>query len=82
MRHLNETNWFDYKNELIKFRNDESKWWPWLVIDSTTYNIGSCVAKKQNWLFLQDCYKKLPFACQSKQQQQQQNNNNNILIIF
>jgi hypothetical protein len=84
MRHLNETNWFDYKNELIKFRNDESKWWPWLVIDSTTYNIGSCVAKKQNWLFLQDCYKKLPFACQSKQQQQQQqqnNNNNNRLQL-
>lgn len=69
IRHLNETNWFDYKNELIKFKRDEIKWWPWLVIDSSTYNIGSCVAKRQNSLYLEDCYKRMQFACQFKPKQ-------------
>lgn len=66
IRHLNQTNWFDYKNELINFRSDEKAWWPWLIVDSTTYNQGSCVGKKKNWFFLEDCYKRMPFACQYK----------------
>lgn len=67
MKHLNKTTWFDSKNEAIQFRSDEEKWWPWLVIDSTTYNKGSCVAKRANWLYLEDCYKRMPFACQYNQ---------------
>lgn len=69
IKHLNDTNWFDYKNELIKFKHDEHKWFPWLVVDSSSYNIGSCVAKRQNWLYLEDCYKRMPFACQYKPKQ-------------
>ena len=58
---------FDHKNELIKFRRDEYKWWPWLGIDTSTYNTGgSCLGKRNNWLFLEDCYKKMAFACQTK----------------
>jgi len=67
IKHLNETNWFDYKNEPIRFRADEKNWWPWLVVDSETYSQGSCVAKRANWLFVEDCYKRMPFACQYKQ---------------
>lgn len=66
IRHLNETSWFDFKNELIKFRPDESNWWPWLIMDAATYSQGSCVAKRKNHFFLDDCYKRMPFACQAK----------------
>jgi hypothetical protein len=66
MRHLNHTNWFDTKNEIIRFRQDEENWWPWLIVDSTSYNKGSCVAKKRNSLIIEDCYKRMPFACQYK----------------
>ena len=52
---------------MIKFKKDENKWWPWLAIDTSTYNTGgSCLGKRQNGLFLEDCYKKMPFACQIK----------------
>ena len=64
MRHLNHTNWFDSKNEMIKFRVDEANWWPWLIVDSSSYNQGSCVAKRRNSFVLEDCYKRMPFACQ------------------
>ena len=67
MKHLNKTTWFNTKNEAIQFRSDEENWWPWLVIDSSTYNKGSCVAKRSNWLYLEDCYKRMPFACQYNQ---------------
>ncbi len=67
IKHLNETTWFDYKNEPIRFRPDEQNWWPWLVVDSETYSRGSCVAKRVNWLFVEDCYKRMPFACQYSQ---------------
>ena len=66
MKHLNETSWFNAQNEPLQMRTDEKKWWPWLVVDSATYNKGSCVGKRSNWLFLEDCYKRMPFACQYK----------------
>ncbi len=66
VKHLNKTNWFDSNNNLIQFRDDEKNWWPWLIVDSKTYNQGSCVGKKRNFLFLEDCYKRMPFACQIK----------------
>ena len=66
MKHLNETSWFNAQNEPLHMRMDEQKWWPWLVVDSATYNKGSCVGKRSNWLFLEDCYKRMPFACQYK----------------
>jgi hypothetical protein len=66
MRHLNTTNWFNHENKIIKFRDDEQNWWPWLIVDSTTYNKGSCVAKKYNSFNLEDCYQRMPFACQYK----------------
>lgn len=64
LRHLNDSHWFDYKNEVIQFSENESSWWPWLVIDSRTYAQGSCVAKRRGAMFLDDCYKRMPFACQ------------------
>jgi hypothetical protein len=64
IKHLNETSWFDHNNQVIEFSEDERNWWPWLVVDSHTYNQGSCVAKRRNWFVLDDCYKRLPFACQ------------------
>lgn len=67
LKHLNETTWFDYKNEPIQFRSDEQNWWPWLVVDSSTYSMGSCVAKRADWLFLEDCYKRMPFVCEHNQ---------------
>ncbi|CAF0764271.1 unnamed protein product [Brachionus calyciflorus] len=66
MRQLNQTNWFDFKNQVIEFRRDEKNWWPWLVLDTNSFNQGSCVAKKKNGFYLQDCYKRMPFACQYK----------------
>lgn len=66
MRHLNHTNWFDSSNEIIRFRPDEEKWWPWLIVDSASYSQGSCVAKRRNSFVMEDCYKRLPFACQYK----------------
>ena len=66
VKHLNQTNWFDHKNEVIEFNEDEAKWWPWLVVDSSTYNMGSCAGKRKNYLFLDDCYKRMSFACQYK----------------
>jgi hypothetical protein len=65
LKHLNETNWFNPKNEAINFRSDEKNWWPWLIVDSSTYSQGSCVGKRANALFLEDCYKRMPFACQA-----------------
>ena len=65
IRHLNTTNWFDSKNNLLNLRTDEQKWWPWLIVDSKTYSHGSCVGKRRNWFFLEDCYKRMPFACQT-----------------
>ena len=66
VKHLNQTSWFDSRNEVLELDPDEAKWWPWLVVDSTTYNLGSCVGKRKNYLFLDDCYKRMPFACQFK----------------
>jgi hypothetical protein len=68
IRHLNATDWFDSKNNLLNLRQDEKKWWPWLIVDSKTYSQGSCVAKKRDWFFLEDCYKRMPFACQTNKQ--------------
>ena len=65
IRHLNSTSWFDPQNNPLSLRSDEQKWWPWLVVDSKTYTQGSCVGKRRNWLFLEDCYKRMPFACQT-----------------
>lgn len=62
---MNDSHWFDYKNEPIKLSADESSWWPWLVVDPLTYAQGSCVAKRSGALFLDDCYKRMSFACQS-----------------
>ncbi|RNA31178.1 neuropilin and tolloid 2 [Brachionus plicatilis] len=42
------------------------KWWPWLVTDTSDHSYGSCVGKKKDFFFLQDCYKRMPFACQHK----------------
>lgn len=67
LKHLNETTWFNYKNEPLRLRPDEENWWPWLVVDSSTYQKGSCVAKRASWMFLEDCYKRMPFACQYNQ---------------
>lgn len=64
IRHLNDSHWFDFKNEPIEFGEDESTWWPWLVVDAASYSQGSCVAKRHGALFLDDCYKRMPFACQ------------------
>lgn len=64
IRHLNESHWFDYKNDPIRFKWDEATWWPWLVVDPTSYSQGSCVAKRSGAMFLDDCYKRMPFACQ------------------
>lgn len=64
IRHLNESHWFDFKNEPIVFGTDEANWWPWLVVDPASYSQGSCVAKRHGALFLDDCYKRMPFACQ------------------
>jgi hypothetical protein len=66
VKHLNRTNWFDARNQLLNLRRDEQTWWPWLIIDAKTYNHGSCVAKRENQLFLEDCYKRMAFACQYK----------------
>jgi hypothetical protein len=66
MRHLNHTNWFDSKNEMIKFRADEANWWPWLIVDSASYTQGSCVSKRRNSFAMEDCYKRMPFACEYK----------------
>jgi hypothetical protein len=66
MRHLNHTNWFDSKNEMIRFRADEANWWPWLIVDSSSYSQGSCVSKRRNSFAMEDCYKRMPFACQYK----------------
>lgn len=52
IRQLNQTNWFDSKNEVIHFRQDERNWWPWLIVDSNSYNQGSCLAKKRIYFFL------------------------------
>ena len=80
IRHLNKTNWFDHKNDLIQFRDDEKNWWPWLIVDSRTYNQGSCVGKRRNSFFLEDCYKRMPFACQYKQEYQTKQSNSKIQL--
>ena len=64
VKRLNQTNWFDAGNQPIEFARDERAWWPWLVVDSQTLGMGSCVAKKRDHLVLDDCYKLMPFACQ------------------
>lgn len=64
LKHLNATTWFDERNEPLPFRADERNWWPWLVVDSSTYNRGSCVGKRNEAFFLEDCYERMPFACQ------------------
>lgn len=66
MRQLNETNWFDFDNKPIEFYSNEKNWWPWLVTDSSTFSHGSCIGKKKDFFFIQDCYKRMPFACQYK----------------
>ena len=65
MRHLNSTDWFDSKNNVLNLRPDERNWWPWLIVDSKTYSQGSCVGKKRDWFFMDDCYKRMSFACQT-----------------
>ena len=77
IRHLNATDWFDSKNELLNLREDERKWWPWLIVDSKTYNQGSCVAKRRDWFFLEDCYKRMPFACQTNKRTNTEMKRNN-----
>ena len=66
MRQLNETNWFDFENKPLAFDSNEKNWWPWLVTDTSTFSHGSCIGKKKDFFFIQDCYKRMPFACQYK----------------
>lgn len=66
MRQLNETNWFDFDNKPLYFDKNEKNWWPGLATDISTISYGSCIAKKKDFFYLQDCYKRMPFACQYK----------------